>query len=112
MTQSEFSLGLAQQGEQSGIISAPPASAPAVVVGRITFGPKVMESGHKQAINGQTAAILIYLQSGNSITPIEALDLFGCFRLGARIYDLKRAGYAIKTEMVQDGKKRHAKYSL
>jgi hypothetical protein len=39
MTQSELSIGLAQQGEQSGIISAPPASAPAVVVGRITFGP-------------------------------------------------------------------------
>ena len=60
----------------------------------------------------QTNQILEYLKEGNSITPIEALNKFGCFRLGARIWDLKKKGYDIKTEMVQKGKKTFAKYSL
>lgn len=38
----------------------------------------------------QTKQILAYLQSGNSITPLEALNLFGCMRLQARIYDIER----------------------
>lgn len=61
---------------------------------------------------GQTTQILNHLQSGHTITPLEALDMFGCFRLGARIYDLKRAGYEIKTEMVTENGKRFARYSL
>jgi len=38
----------------------------------------------------QNDRILGYLQEGNTITPLEALDLFGCFRLSARIHDLKK----------------------
>lgn len=49
----------------------------------------------------QNARILAYLLEGNAITPIEALDLFGCFRLGARIGDIKEAGYAVKSEYVK-----------
>jgi len=37
------------------------------------------------------------LEKGRSITPIQALDMFGCFRLGARIWDLRKAGYDIET---------------
>ncbi len=48
----------------------------------------------------QSQRILEHLQEGNSITPLEALDLFGCFRLGARIYDLSRKGYPIESEMI------------
>lgn len=36
----------------------------------------------------QSNQILEYMRQGNSITPLEALNLFGCMRLGARIYDL------------------------
>lgn len=60
----------------------------------------------------QAAQILAHLRAGNSITPMEALDLFGCFRLGARIYDLKAEGHDIITEFETDGEKRWAKYSL
>lgn len=35
------------------------------------------------------------------ITPMTALEEAGCFRLGARIYDLKAAGFVIRTEMVR-----------
>ena len=36
------------------------------------------------------------------ITPLEALNYYGCMRLGARIYDLKRRGVDIVTEKVTD----------
>ncbi|PIT43804.1 hypothetical protein BHC46_12435 [Snodgrassella alvi] len=62
----------------------------------------------------QTIQILEYMRAGNSITPIEALQLFGCMRLGARIYDLKQDGHVINTLMVKDEKSgvRYARYSL
>ncbi len=60
----------------------------------------------------QAAQILAHLRAGNSIAPLEALDAFGCFRLGARIYDLKAEGHSIITEWESDGEKRWAKYSL
>lgn len=46
----------------------------------------------------QNGKILLHLQSGKSITPIEALSLFGCFRLGARIFQLRELGYNIITK--------------
>lgn len=47
------------------------------------------------------------------ITALEALDWAGCFRLAARISDLRAAGNDIRTEMVAlpDGK-RIARYYL
>ena len=48
----------------------------------------------------QLEALLRWLQSGASITPVEALGAFNCFRLGGRIYDLKARGYEIETRMV------------
>lgn len=60
----------------------------------------------------QSAEILAYLQTGRSITPLEALNKFGCFRLGARCWDLRKAGYEIKSEMIEEHGKRFAKYSL
>lgn len=47
----------------------------------------------------QTQRILKHLETVGSITPREALDLFGCMRIGARIWDLKRAGYPIMKTM-------------
>jgi len=60
----------------------------------------------------QTEAILDYLKAGHTITPLEALDKFGCFRLGARIWDLVQAGHDIETEIVHQNKKHFARYSL
>jgi hypothetical protein len=63
--------------------------------------------------HGQAEKILAYLKAGNRITPIESLKLFGCFRLGARIYDLKKAGFQIESEMVKvPSGKRVASYRL
>ena len=48
----------------------------------------------------QTDRILEYMLSGKSITPLEALNLFGCLRLGARIADIKARGYLVYSEFV------------
>lgn len=46
----------------------------------------------------QKDKVLQHLQEHGSITPLEALKEYDCMRLGARIYDLKRAGHRITTE--------------
>ena len=66
-----------------------------------------------KTIQSQAKRILEYLKAGNGIIPMDALDLFGCFRLGARIADLKRMGYDIVTERVKvEGGKYVARYHL
>lgn len=45
----------------------------------------------------QCEMILDHLQQYGSITPMTALNRYGCMRLGARIYDLKRQGHDIRT---------------
>ncbi len=62
----------------------------------------------------QTTRIAEYLKEGNSITPLEALNLFGCFRLGARIADIKeRYGWTIESNrVVTSTGKRVASYRL
>ena len=60
----------------------------------------------------QEAMILKALNNGLKITPLMALDLYGCLRLGARIWELKRMGHQIKTEIVTTSTgKRVAQYS-
>jgi MOSC domain-containing protein YiiM len=48
----------------------------------------------------QTEQVLDYLRRHRSITPMEALRKIGAMRLGARIYDLRRAGHRISTQLV------------
>ena len=59
----------------------------------------------------QEDLILEHLKMGNSITPLEALEMYGCFRLGARIYNLKKEGHDIKMTLVGKSK-RYASYRL
>lgn len=61
----------------------------------------------------QSQEILRYLEDGGSLTPIDALVLFSCFRLGARIHELKAEGHPIRSRIVKsrDGK-RWAEYSM
>lgn len=60
----------------------------------------------------QKDAILEYLLRGHTITPIEALNQFGCFRLADVIFRLKKDGYDIETAMIKDGDKWYARYRL
>lgn len=66
-----------------------------------------------KTIVSQTRTILAYMKAGNGITPMDALNLCGCFRLSARIAEIKKLGYAVKTESVKvEGGKYVARYSL
>ena len=49
----------------------------------------------------QREMILEHMETKGPITPKEALNLYGCMRLGARIYDLKRAGKNISRRMIE-----------
>ena len=60
----------------------------------------------------QSQNILNYLKTGKSLSPIDALKKFGCFRLSGRIYDLKREGHNIETQFVTKKNKSFAVYSL
>jgi len=61
----------------------------------------------------QASKILEHLKSGHRLTPLDALDLFGCFRLAARIFELRKQGWNIQelTIATSSGKK-VAEYSL
>ena len=51
----------------------------------------------------QKSKIMSHLQSGQSITPIDALERYGCFRLAAIIHTLKNDyGMDIKTELIKN----------
>ena len=60
----------------------------------------------------QKAQILDHLKQGKTITPMEALQEYGCFRLAAAIYDLRGEGYKIDTESVNWGNKTFARYQM
>lgn len=45
----------------------------------------------------QNERLLEYLNEHGSINPLEAWVNLGIYRLGARVFDLKRAGHRINT---------------
>jgi hypothetical protein len=51
----------------------------------------------------QADRILEHLQKGLPLTPVDALRWYGCFRLAARIAELKKAGNDIRTATHPDG---------
>lgn len=53
-----------------------------------------------QRAKSQTDRILNYMSEGRTITPGEALNLFGCMRLGARIADIKKKGFIVYSDFV------------
>ena len=62
--------------------------------------------------NSQNALIKGWLLNGHSLTTLDALTMFGCFRLSARIANLREEGYDIVTEMVTINDKRIARYYM
>jgi len=60
----------------------------------------------------QTEHILHHLMEQGSITPIDALRDYGCFRLAARIGELRKQGFSIETVLDNDNGKQFARYKL
>ena len=62
--------------------------------------------------DSQKSLVLNHLKNDNGITPLEALNKFGAFRLSAIIFDLRKDGYDIDTEIIKNGGKHYANYKL
>ena len=60
----------------------------------------------------QKYLIAKHLISGRSITPLRALNRFGCFRLADVIYKLRRRGWDIETRITAREGKQYASYRL
>ena len=64
----------------------------------------------------QNKRIRKYLETGKSLTALDALYQFSCFRLSARIHNLKSEGMNIESTLIEitsDGKKKHvSRYKL
>lgn len=64
----------------------------------------------------QKEQILEHIEKYGSITPLEAQKLYGCMRLGARIWDLRKDGFEIVREIVEvetrSGKAHVARYRM
>lgn len=51
-------------------------------------------------IESQEKEIKNYLVNGGKLTALDALSLFGCLRLSARIFDLKDRGLNIQDKFI------------
>jgi hypothetical protein len=60
----------------------------------------------------QSAMIIDWLAAGRGLTPLQALRKFGCFRLAARVSDLRSNGHAIETRRVTKNGATYAEYRL
>jgi hypothetical protein len=60
----------------------------------------------------QEQSILKYMKTVGPITPLEALQSFGCFRLSARILELRQKGHPIDSTIIKRGRSRVAQYSM
>ena len=59
----------------------------------------------------QCGQVIAYIREHGSITPKDALT-FNCYRLAARIMDLREDGWAIATEREEHDGGEHARYTL
>ena len=53
-----------------------------------------------------------WLLRGYGITPLQALEKWGCMRLSARIKELRDAGFPIVTEVAKQNGKKFARYRM
>ena len=71
---------------------------------------KITNRVHRE--ESQSGRILKHMQEGYGITPITALNNYGCFRLAAVVFNLKREGHNIRTTIIKENNKKFARYKL
>jgi len=59
----------------------------------------------------QNSIVWRHLKTFGRLTPLDALNLYGIFRLSARVYDLKKEGKKIKMTLIEQNDKRYALYT-
>ena len=79
----------------------------------LALSPSATSHPDSVAGNSQNGRILKHLQTVGPLTSLDALTLFGCSRLAARIADLRAKGYRIQSRFVAVGAdKRVSEYTL
>ena len=68
--------------------------------------------GFKKKKVSQKDKIKKYLEDGNEITPLDALEMFGCFRLGAVIHTLRHEEQIDIINLNKTGEVRYARYKI
>lgn len=63
-------------------------------------------------LKDQTRRVLRHMQAHGSLSVHEAQEHLGCYRLAARIAELKAAGYTILTRLEKHANGSHARYFL
>ena len=63
-------------------------------------------------MEAQTEQIYEALMDRRELNPQTALREFGCFRLAARIHDLRDRGIRVRTRMAKRRGRRYAAYSI
>ena len=59
-----------------------------------------------------TSKIKEWILQGGKVTPLEALEKWGCMRLAARIAELRKEGMDIRTTPITRNGKTYAQYHL
>lgn len=62
--------------------------------------------------DSQTKQLKKWLKSRKTISPLQALNKLGIYRLSARILDLRDEGLDIKTKLINEHPIHYAQYSL
>jgi len=60
----------------------------------------------------QTKQLKKWLKSGKTISPLQALNQLGIYRLASRINELRDEGLDIKTKLINEHPIHYAQYSL
>ncbi len=80
---------------------------------RRTSPAELLTTSRQTSALTQQAAILAHLSKGEELTTTQAIEKYGCFRLSARIWELRTAGYPIITRRIKgDNGKYVAAYRL
>ena len=61
----------------------------------------MMFMGRKRSNTSQRQMVLNHIQKYGGITSIEAIELYGATRLSGLIYNLKKDGYNINTQLLK-----------
>jgi hypothetical protein len=56
---------------------------------------------NEKSSRSQCAMILDWLERGFSLTQMQALERFQCFRLASRVNDLRNRGYSIEMHKIR-----------
>ncbi|WP_413205998.1 helix-turn-helix domain-containing protein [Rhodospirillum sp. A1_3_36] len=79
-------------------------TSPTVIVHGTAAAPAYQDVSGLEA--SQIDDILDHFLDGDSLTQDQALDLYGCTRLAARVWDLRQLGHPIEKRMVRDDQHR------